>query len=103
MNELIEFKNANDLSASDIAVLLGVNTTSVNRWLTGHSIVPEGVYDDLHQIEADIDYVLSFIKAHPELRHISYKIWKIALNRTLERVRNAGLTVNNRPASPNHF
>ena len=50
--------------------------------LEGAWKVPDGVISDAYQLVADSDYIESVINHNPNLKNISYKVWKKVLDDT---------------------
>lgn len=80
MEELQELFGKSCMSVKDFSYALGVRHTSIERMLRGDIFTPPGVISDAHQVLADIDYVDALVEAKPELKEISYKIFKLMLD-----------------------
>lgn len=77
---LYEIRDKYDLSTADMARLLGVSDSSMSKWTTGKSDIPNGIGSELVQIEQDILWLASYLEAHPELDNYTHAHFKAALN-----------------------
>lgn len=84
MSELSQLLTQSGMSLSDFAYAIGVRKTSIERMLSGAYSTPPGVLSDAHQLLADIDYVQSLVDHNPDLKDISYKVWKNVLEDVCE-------------------
>lgn len=76
---LSELIDQSGMSVNDFAYAIGVRKANVERWLNGSKEVPAGVISDAQQLLADIDYIHSVLDHNPDLKNISYKVWKKCL------------------------
>lgn len=80
MTEIKQLLDKSSMSLSDFAYALGMRANSLERMVKGIILTPPGVISDAHQVLADIDYVDALVEAKPEIRNISYKIFKLVLD-----------------------
>lgn len=76
---LYDIRDKYGLSTIDMARLLDVRDSSMNRWMSGKSDIPDSVIGDLVQIEEDILWLASYLKAHPEI-DFTHAHFKAAIN-----------------------
>lgn len=77
---LSELIDASGMSVKDFSYAIGVRDTRIQRMLKGDVPTPLGVIGDANQLLADIEYVESLVNHNPDLKYISYKVWKIVLD-----------------------
>ena len=77
MNQLINLFESSPFSVEDYAYLLGVTKRNLTRWLRDDATPPDDVIGRAIQIEADYEFTLALVNAHPNL---SYKFFKYALD-----------------------
>lgn len=77
---LFEIRDKYGLSTADMARLLDVRDSSMTRWLSGRSDIPDSVVGDLVQIEEDISWLASYLEAHHELDKFTHAHFKAAIN-----------------------
>ena len=77
---LYDIRDKYGLSTIDMARLLDVRDSSMNRWMTGKVFIPDSVAGDLVQIEEDILWLSAFLLANPQLDKFLYPHFKAAIN-----------------------
>ena len=77
---LYEIRDKYGLSTIDMARLLDVRDSSMNRWMTGKVYIPDSVVGDLVQIEEEILWLAAYMQKHPELKSFTHAHFKGAIN-----------------------
>ena len=80
MEELSKLITMTGMALNDFSYAIGVRYERIVRMLKGNAPTPDGVISDAHQLLADIDYVQSLVDHNPQLKKISYKVWKLVLD-----------------------
>lgn len=75
---LFEIRDRYDLSTRDMARLMGVRDTTMEKWCAGKSS-PKDI-GELIQLEEDILWLASYLEAHPELDSFTHAHFKAAIN-----------------------
>lgn len=77
---LYEIRDKYGLSTIDMARLLDVRDSSMNRWMTGKAYIPDSVVGDLVQVEEKIRRLAAHLLQHPELDEFIHAHFKGAIN-----------------------
>lgn len=77
---LYEIRDKYGLSTIDMARLLDVRDSSMNRWMTGKVFIPDSIVGDLVQIEEDILWLSNYLKANRDLSMFTHAHFKGAIN-----------------------
>lgn len=77
---LFEIRDKYDLSTLDMAKLLGVRDSTMQKWVSFKQEMPGDIYAELIEIEQEIMWLAAYIKANPDLGDFVHAHFKAAIN-----------------------